>query len=86
MAHFRVLRLRFPELLDAAGLSPRELVERSGGRISRATAYRLVRLKGRLKTFDAGLCEVLCEVLRIRDLDRLFELEGAPKAKKAKRG
>ena len=42
------VRLRIPELLEEHGLTPYRLSKRSGGRISLSTAYRLVRLKGRV--------------------------------------
>lgn len=67
------MRFRLPELLK--GQSPYSLSKASEGRISMSTAYRLVKLKGRVKTFDAELCEVLCEVLGVGPAD-LFEVEG----------
>jgi hypothetical protein len=76
------VRLRIPELLEEHGLTPYHLSKQSGGRISLSTAYRLTRLKGRVKTFDADLLEVLCEVLGIKDPGKLFELE-ATKRKRA---
>jgi hypothetical protein len=69
------LRLRIRELLKRDGLTPDELVERSGRRISRATAYRLVRLDGRLDMFNSRLCEVLAAVFDLKHPGELFEFE-----------
>jgi hypothetical protein len=79
------VRLRIPELLHEHDLTPYRLSRRSDGRISLSTAYRLVRLRGRVKTFDAELLEVLCEVLGVRDPGKLFELEGVKSSRKGKR-
>jgi hypothetical protein len=78
------VRLRIPELLHENDLTPYRLSKRSDGRISLSTAYRLTRLRGRVKTFDAELLEVLCDVLRIRNPGQLFELEG-PRTGRRKR-
>jgi len=59
------VRLRFPELLEEHDLTPYSLSKRSGGRISLSTAYRLARIRGRLKLFQADLLEVLCDVLNV---------------------
>lgn len=59
------VRLRFPELLEEHDLTPYSLSKRSGGRISLSTAYRLARIRGHLKLFQADLLEVLCEVLGV---------------------
>jgi DNA-binding Xre family transcriptional regulator len=73
------VRIRIPELLEERGVNAYQLHKRSGGRISLSTAYRLKRLRGRVKTFDAGLLEELCEVLGIRSLDELLERDATPK-------
>lgn len=81
------VRLRIPELLEEHGLTPYHLSKQSGGRISLSTAYRLVRLQGRVRRFEADMLEVLCDVLGVKDPGRLFELEGARTGKpKRKRG
>lgn len=59
---FMDMRLRFPELMAEAGLTAYAVAQKSGGRISMSTAYRLARLDGRVKSFDAGLLEALCDV------------------------
>jgi len=58
------VRLRIPELLKEKGLTPYALSKRSGGRVSMSAAYRYVRLKGKLKSFDGQLLETLCDVLQ----------------------
>jgi DNA-binding Xre family transcriptional regulator len=82
------VRLRIPELLEEAGLTPYHLSKQSGGRISLSTAYRLVRLQGRVRRFEADMLEVLCDVLEIKEPGKLFELEGhkATKQKKGRKG
>jgi len=59
------VRLRFPELLEEHGLTPYSLSKRSGGRISLSTAYRLARIRGGMKLFQADLLETLCDVLGV---------------------
>lgn len=76
------MRFRLPELLDARGWSPYALSKETDGRISMSTAYRLVKLKGRVKTFDAALCEELCAVLNVSPAE-LFEMEGTTSARSA---
>ena len=77
-----LMRLRIPELLTERGLTPYHLSKRAGGRISLSTAYRLARLKGRVKTFDAELMEVLCDVLGVGP-GELFERDAKPKRGRA---
>lgn len=60
-----LMRLRLPEMLKERGLSPYALAKRSSGRISMSTAYRLVKLNGRVQNFDAGMLEALCDVLSV---------------------
>lgn len=76
------MRLRIPELLDRAQLSPYALARQSGGRISMSTAYRLAKLKGKVQNFDADMLEALCDVLGVEP-GELFEREPA-KRKRAK--
>lgn len=72
-----LMRLRLPELLDARGLTAYALAKQSEGRISMSTAYRLVRLEGRVQNFDADMLEALCDVLGVSP-GELLERE-APK-------
>lgn len=80
------IRLRIPELLEAADLTAWGLHRRSGGRISASTAYRLVQFRGELANFPAATIEALCDVLGVTPGD-LFERDkptkGRSKAKKA---
>lgn len=62
MPKLSTMRLRLPELLPD-GMTPYRLAKESGGRISLSTAYRLVRLEGRLANFDADMLAALCDVL-----------------------
>ena len=47
-------RLRFPELLEERGLTPYAFAKLTGGKISNATAYRLVKLRGSQSPEHAG--------------------------------
>lgn len=76
------MRLRLPELLDEEQITAYRLAKDSGGRISLSTAYRTVRMRGRLANFDAQMLEAMCDVLRIGPGD-LFE---RTPAKKNRRG
>lgn len=66
------MRLRIPELLDQKGLTAYHLAKQSDDRISLSAAYRYVKLKGRVKYFDADLLEALCDVLHVEP-GELFE-------------
>ncbi len=70
------LRLRFPELLDHAGITAWGLHKQSNGRITAPTAYRLVRSKGALITFHRETLEALCDVLGVSVFD-LWEEKGS---------
>ena len=59
------MRLRIPELLEKRGMTAYGLHVASEGRISLSTAFRLVRIRGELQSFDRRLLETLCEVLRV---------------------
>ena len=72
------MRLRIPDLMPE-GMTRYELAKRSSGRISMSTAYRLVKLKGRVQNFDADMLEALCDIFDV-DPGALFE-----RTKKAKR-
>jgi DNA-binding Xre family transcriptional regulator len=58
-----------------------QLAKASEDRISLSTAYRLVRMKGRVANSDAGMLAALCDVLRVGP-GELFEQV----PKKGKRG
>ena len=68
------LRLRFPELLDERGMTPYAFSKATKGRVSMSTAYRIVRMRGRLATFDATLLDAICDVLKVKP-GQLFERE-----------
>ncbi len=68
------LRLRFPELLDERGMTPYAFSKATEGRVSMCTAYRIVRMRGRLATFDATLLDAICDVLKVKP-GQLFERE-----------
>ena len=65
------LRLRLPELLAEHGITAYTLAQRSKGRISPSTLYRLVRSRGRVRYLDADLLEALCDVLGVAAGDLL---------------
>jgi DNA-binding Xre family transcriptional regulator len=65
------LRLRLPELLAEHGVTAYMLAQRSKGRISPSTLYRLVRSRGRVRYLDADLLEALCDVLDVTAGDLL---------------
>ena len=71
MIQLMEMRLRLPELLDERGMTAYALAKNSAGRISEATAYRLVRQRGRIKTFDGDLLDALCDVLGVDPNDVL---------------
>lgn len=73
------MRLRLPELLDQRGMTGYALSMASGGRISLSAAYRLMRLRGKLKMFDAEILEDLCDVLGVEPGDLL---ERTPKKRR----
>lgn len=65
------LRLRLPELLAEHAVTAYTLAQRSKGRISPSTLYRLVRSRGRVRYLDADLLDALCEVLDLSPGDLL---------------
>ena len=71
MAKLSTMRIRLPELLPE-GMTAYQLAKASGDRISLSTAYRLVRLKGRVANFDADMLAALCDVLGVKP-GELFE-------------
>lgn len=65
------MRLRLPELLKDAELTPYAAAKASGGRLDVSTLYRLVRKDGRVKYFAADMMEALCDVLNVSPGDLL---------------
>lgn len=59
------VRIRLPELLEEHDLTAYAIAQRSGGRISASTLYRLTRSKGRVRYIDAELLDALCDVLGV---------------------
>jgi hypothetical protein len=41
-------------------MTPYAFSKATNGRVSMSTAYRIVRMRGRLATFDATLLEAMC--------------------------
>jgi DNA-binding Xre family transcriptional regulator len=72
------MRLRLPELLTEHEVTAYTLAQRSRGRISPSTLYRLVRSKGRVRYLDGDLLDALCDVLDLTPGD-LLERESKPK-------
>jgi DNA-binding Xre family transcriptional regulator len=77
-----VIRLRIEELLRERHLTPYFLAKMSRGRISLSTAYRLIRLRGALKSFDAKVLDALCDVLKVQPSE-LFVREAAKRSGRA---
>ena len=72
------MRLRLPELLTEHEVTAYTLAQRSRGRISPSTLYRLVRNRGRVRYLDGDLLDALCDVLDLEPGD-LLERESKPK-------
>jgi DNA-binding Xre family transcriptional regulator len=68
------LRLRLSELLEARGMSPYAFSKATKGRVSMSTAYRIVRMKGRLANYETSVLEAICDVLQVKPSE-LFERE-----------
>ena len=66
------LRLRLRELLKERDMSPYAFSKATRGRVSMSTAYRVVRMRGRLAMFDAKLLDAICDVLQVEP-GELFE-------------
>ena len=75
------MRLRLPELLTEHEVTAYTLAQRSRGRISPSTLYRLVRSRGRVRYLDGDLLDALCDVLDLAPGDLL---EREPKPKRAR--
>ena len=78
MLHFGGMRLRLPELLNEHEVTAYTLAQRSRGRISSSTLYRLVRSRGRVRYLDGDLLDALCDVLDLAPGD-LLERESKPR-------
>lgn len=61
--YFCPMRLRFPELLEARGLTPYALAKHSDGRLSRSFCYRIVQDKGAFRCLSPEQLDALCELL-----------------------
>jgi len=72
------MRLRLPEFLTEHEVTAYTLAQRSRGRISPSTLYRLVRNRGRVRYLDGDLLDALCDVLDLEPGD-LLERESKPK-------
>ena len=77
-----IMRLRLPELLEERGVTAHAVAVQSDGRINRATLYRLVRSKGRVRLLDTELLEALCDVLNVEP-GELLEREKKRKGRAA---
>lgn len=73
------LRLRFPELLKERGMTPYAFSKATNGRVSMSTAYRIVRMRGRVATFDATLLEAICDVLKVERGELFAKERPAPR-------
>ncbi len=65
------MRIRIPDLMPD-GMTGYQLAHKSSGRISMSTAYRLVKLKGKVQNFDADMLEALCDIFEVEP-GALFE-------------
>jgi DNA-binding Xre family transcriptional regulator len=74
------MRIRFPELLKAHGMTAYAVHKDSDGRISLSTAYRLKKSRGNLKFLDVDLLEALCDVFDAEPGD-ILERDKKRKAK-----
>lgn len=75
------VRLRLPELFEEHDLTAYAIAQRSGGRISPSTLYRLARSRGAVRYIDADLLDALCDVLGVAPGDLL---ERGGKSKRAR--
>jgi hypothetical protein len=69
------MRVKFTELLKTSGLTAYAVSKASKGRISMSMAYRLENENGRLPTYNADVLEALCDVFKVKDMNKLFERE-----------
>lgn len=59
------VRIRVPELFEEHNLTAYAIAQRSEGRISPSTLYRLARSRGAVRYLDADLLDALCDVLGV---------------------
>lgn len=59
------MRLRVPELLDERHETAYEVAKNSGGRLTEATMYRIVRAKGVVGFVSLNVLQALCDVLEV---------------------
>ena len=69
------VRIRVPELFEEYGLTAYEIAKRSNGRLQASTLYRLARRNGEVDYISSELVETLADVLGIKTLGELLELE-----------
>ena len=68
------MRVRFPELLKASGLTAYAVATKSGKRITLTKVYRLKKNRGKLSTYDAKMLDALCDVFGVEP-NELLERE-----------
>lgn len=66
--------------MEERGLTAYAVAQRSDGRISMSTAYRLSRLQGRVDNFDASVLDAMCDVFECEPGDLLERERPAPAA------
>lgn len=76
--HIMYMRVRFPELLKASGLTPYQVAMRSGKRITLSKVYRLKKGRGKLPTYDAKMLDALCDVFGVPESE-LLERDTKPR-------
>lgn len=79
----RSMRIRLPELLDERNMTAYALSRASGDRISMSTAYRLMRMQGRVQFVDMQLLDSLCDTLRVGPAE-LFDREETAHSKQGR--
>jgi transcriptional regulator with XRE-family HTH domain len=73
------MRVRFPELLKASGLTPYQVAMKSGKRITLTKVYRLKKGRGKLPTYDPKMLDALCDVFGV-DESQLLARDTKPRA------
>ncbi|MCZ6755825.1 MAG: helix-turn-helix transcriptional regulator [Gemmatimonadetes bacterium] len=73
-----MVRLRFPELLEAKSLTPYQVYAQSDGRITHTMAHRLARTGGRFVTIKAEVIDALADIFDVPPAD-LFTNEPTPR-------
>ena len=83
------MRVRLPELLSSDTSPVRNAYELANevarrSKVSRATAYRIVRNRGKMQFLDVRLLDVLCDIFNIEP-NELLEREpvGRPRKRSA---